>query len=585
MPLPDSFLDELVARCDIVDVVSRYVTLKKQGANYFGLCPFHSEKSPSFSVSREKQIYHCFGCGEGGGVISFVMKMENMNFLEAVRHLAGMAGMEVPEDDRESGRRNHRARLVALSTDAARYYVSQLYEPAGKPGLQYLLSRGLKPVTLKRFGLGFAPPGWDGLLKAMTAKGYTKGELMECGLAVQNKKGGLYDRFRNRVMFPIIDVKGDVIAFGGRVMDDSTPKYLNSSDTPIFNKSRNLFAMNFAKKTKRNYFILAEGYMDVIALHQAGFDCAVASLGTSLTEEQARLMVSRGKGEVVICYDSDQAGRKAAQRAIDLLNPAGLKVRVLRMSGAKDPDEYIRKNGPEAFEDLLSRSDTDVEYRLGEIRAGFDLEKNEDQVAYLRQAAQYLATLRSAVEREVFSRRLAQETGVSQQAMLDEVERALKAARRKEKASLNREQMNPVRQAQPKARQLRYENIKSAKCEEGVLALALSDREMLDAASRQVGPLEFSSPFLAKVYEMALRRRSQGEEAGLAQCLAALEPEEGQLLAQIVQHFQLPEDPQKALRDYCETIQYEHLKKENDKETLLEIAERKLQQERERGGK
>ncbi len=585
MPLPDSFLDELVARCDIVDVVSRYVTLKKQGANYFGLCPFHSEKSPSFSVSREKQIYHCFGCGEGGGVISFVMKMENMNFLEAVRHLAGMAGMEVPEDDRESGRRNHRARLVALSTDAARYYVSQLYEPAGKPGLQYLLSRGLKPVTLKRFGLGFAPPGWDGLLKAMTAKGYTKGELMECGLAVQNKKGGLYDRFRNRVMFPIIDVKGDVIAFGGRVMDDSTPKYLNSSDTPIFNKSRNLFAMNFAKKTKRNYFILAEGYMDVIALHQAGFDCAVASLGTSLTEEQARLMVSRGKGEVVICYDSDQAGRKAAQRAIDLLNPAGLKVRVLRMSGAKDPDEYIRKNGPEAFEDLLSRSDTDVEYRLGEIRAGFDLEKNEDQVAYLRQAAQYLATLRSAVEREVFSRRLAQETGVSQQAMLDEVERALKAARRKEKASLNREQMNPVRQAQPKARQLRYENIKSAKSEEGVLALALSDREMLDAASRQVGPLEFSSPFLAKVYEMALRRRSQGEEAGLAQCLAALEPEEGQLLAQIVQHFQLPEDPQKALRDYCETIQYEHLKKENDKETLLEIAERKLQQERERGGK
>ena len=589
MPLPESFLDELTARCDIYDVVSRYVQLKKKGANYFGLCPFHNEKSPSFSVSREKQIYHCFGCGAGGGVISFVMNIENMTFIEAVRRLASMAGMEVPEDDRDDGRRSRRARLAALSTDAARHYVAQLYSPSGKAGLNYLLGRGLRPVTLKRFGLGFAPQGWDGLIKAMTAKGYTKSELLECGLAVQNKSGGLYDRFRNRVMFPIIDVKGEVIAFGGRVMDDSEPKYLNSSDTPIFNKSRNLFAMNFAKKSKRNYFILAEGYMDVIALHQAGFDCAVASLGTSLTEEQVRLMASRGKEEAIICYDSDQAGRKAAQRAIDLLNAAGLHVRVLRVSGAKDPDEFIRKNGTEAFENLINRSATDVEYRLDEIRAGYNLEENDARVEYLQQAAQYLATLESAVEREVFSYRLAKETGVSQQAMLSEVEQALRTRRRREKASRRRQEMNPAQQAQPGLRQLRYENLRSARSEEGLLALVLSDRELLDQAAARVSPLEFSSPFLAKVYDMALRRRQGGGDAGLSQCVALLEPAEGQLLAQIVQRFQPPADPQRALEDYVSTIQYEHLKKvnreDNNKNMLLEIAERKLQQERERGGK
>lgn len=329
--------------------------------------------------------------------------------------------------------------------------------------------------------------------------------------------------------------------------------------------------------------------MDVIALHQAGFDCAVASLGTSLTEEQARLMASRGKGDVVVCYDSDQAGRKAAQRAIDLLKPAGLAVRVLRMSGAKDPDEFIRKNGPEAFENLINRSSTDVEYRLDEIRAGHRLEENDDRVEYLQQAAQYLATLESAVEREVFSHRLAKETGVSQQAILNEVEQALRTRRRREKASRQRQEMNPARQAQPGPRQLRYENIRSARSEEGLLALALSDRELLNQAAARVSPLEFSSPFLAKVYDMALRRSQGGGEAGLPQCLALLEPEEGQLLAQIVQRFQPPAAPQQALEDYISTIQYEHLKKANQeddkKDTLLELAERKLQQERERGGK
>ena len=590
MPLPDSFLDELVARCDIYDVVSRYVPLKKSGANYFGVCPFHNEKTPSFSVSRDKQIYHCFGCGAGGGVINFIMRIENMTFPEAVRHLADLVGMEVPEESGRDQFRARRQRLTDLATDAARHYVAMLYGPQGQAGREYLLGRGLRPATLKHFGLGFAPEGWDGLIRAMTAKGYTKSELMECGLVVQNQSGGVYDRFRNRVMFPIIDIRGKVIAFGGRVMDDSTPKYLNSSDTPIFNKSRNLFAMNFAKKTKRNYFLLAEGYMDVIALHQAGFDCAVASLGTSLTEEQARLMAARGTEEVVICYDSDEAGKKAAQRAIDILGRSGLKVRVLRMNGAKDPDEYIRKNGPEAFENLLRRSYTDIEYRLADIRGRYDLEEAEGRVEYLQEAARYLATVPSEVEREIFGRTVAKEAGVSEQAMLAEVGRAVKSRYRRERAKEEKQALNPVQGAQPAQRQLRYSNVRSARCEEGVLTLALSDVDLLRQAAGQLQAEEFSSPCLAKAYALLLRRMEQGEETSLAHCLGALEPEEGELLAKIVANAVPAADPQRALRDYISVIKTEHLKQknkdagENDRDELLALAQRRLQQERERGG-
>ena len=284
MPFDRIFLDELSARNDIVDIVSQYVQLKKSGANYFGLCPFHNEKTGSFSVSPDKQIFHCFGCGAGGGVITFVMKAEGLSFPNAVRYLADRAGMQVPEQG-EAERRaaRHRDRLYALCKDAARFYYETLWKPENRAPQQYFIGRGLSRRTMNRFGLGYAPDSFHALLDAMTAKGYTHDELMDAGLVSRSEKGRIYDRFRNRVMFPIIDVRGNVIAFGGRVMDDSKPKYLNSPETPIFHKSRNLFALNLSKTTKSDYFILAEGYMDVIALHQAGFDSAVASLGTSLS--------------------------------------------------------------------------------------------------------------------------------------------------------------------------------------------------------------------------------------------------------------------------------------------------------------
>ena len=300
MAIPESFIDELVARSEITDVVTTYVRLTRKGSNYWGLCPFHNEKTPSFSVSQEKQIYHCFGCGKGGGVISFIMAIENLPFVEAVRLLAQRAGMEVPETGENEGYRRRKERLLTLNKEAARFFHETLEGPAGAAGAEYLFGkRGLSRGTVTRFGLGVAPDGWDNLIQAMTAKGFSKRELLDAGLAVDSKKGRIYDRFRNRVIFPIIDLRGEVIGFGGRVLDDSTPKYLNSPDTPVYNKSRNLFALNIARKSKQGRIILTEGYMDTISLHQAGFDCAVASLGTSLTQEHAQLL-SRYTKEAII---------------------------------------------------------------------------------------------------------------------------------------------------------------------------------------------------------------------------------------------------------------------------------------------
>ena len=326
MAFPPSFIDELVARNPIEDVVGHYVSLKRSGGNLFGLCPFHGEKTASFSVNPDKGIYYCFGCHKGGGAINFMMEIEGLSYPDAVRALAKRAGMEVPEDEQYQSRYRQQERLWALSKEAARFFVAQLFAPAGAEGLAYARKRGMPKSTLTKFGIGFAPNEWTALTDAMRAKGYTDEELKESGLvSVSQKNGRIYDRFRNRLMFPIIDVRGNVIGFGGRVMDDSTPKYLNSPETLIFNKRKNLFALNLAKKTKLPYLILVEGYMDAVALHQYGFDCAVASLGTSLTEEHA-VLLSRYTENVVLIYDGDEAGQRATRRAIRMLEKAGLLV-------------------------------------------------------------------------------------------------------------------------------------------------------------------------------------------------------------------------------------------------------------------
>ena len=561
MAIPAQFLDELVARTDIVDLVSESVRLTKKGNSYWGCCPFHSEKTPSFHVVPDRQMYKCFGCGKGGGVINYVMELENLPFRDAVEVLAKRAGLEMPADTGgpSAGARAHREKLLAINKQAARTFHKWLYEPEGAQGLEYLRKRGLSQRTLTRFGLGFAPNRWDALIEALAQEGYDKRDLLDAGLAVNNKDGRIYDRFRNRVMFPIIDIRGEVIGFGGRVMDDSTPKYLNSPDTPVYNKSRNVFALNIAKKSKAGRVILTEGYMDTISLHQAGFDSAVASLGTSLTSEHAQLL-SRYFPEAIISYDGDGAGIAAAQRAIPLLEKAGLKVRVLRVTGAKDPDEFIKAYGRDAFARLLDQSENQVDYRLDQLKTQYNLEDDAQRVAFLQDAAQLLSTLSSPVEREIYGGHAAQAAGVSPEVMAQEVKKAFSRRVRKQQKQQERRDLTPAVQLQPKQRGLRYENIRSARAEEGVIRLLLLDPS-LAGDMEQLREEDFSSPLLGKAYALLFRRARDGLSTQLPLLAGELTGEEMDHLAYVAGQPESLANSRRSLADYIAVIRGEALKR------------------------
>ena len=549
MPFPPSFIDEVVARNPIEDVVGQYVNLKRSGANLFGLCPFHGEKTPSFSVAPDKGIYYCFGCHKGGGVINFQMEIEGLSYGDAVRALAKRAGMEVPEDPQFQSRYKQQERLWALSKEAARYFHSKLYAPEGAEGLSYAQKRGMPRSTLTKFGIGFAPNGWNGLVDAMKAKGYTDQELKDAGL-VSEKNGRIYDRFRNRLMFPIIDVRGNVIGFGGRVMDDSTPKYLNSPETIIFNKRKNLFALNLAKKSKLGYLILVEGYMDAVALHQYGFDCAVASLGTSLTQEHA-VLLSRYTEQVVLIYDGDEAGQNATRRAIPMLEAAGIQVKVLRMHDAKDPDEYLKKYGADKFKVLLEEASNRVEYQLGAIARKYHLNDDEERIQFLREAADLVASLPSPVQREVYGGRAAETAKVTPEAMKLEVDRARKRRENREKKQEEQKMLSPAQNLQPKSRTIRYDDIRSAMAEEVILANVFKQPSLLD----QVGSLtaaQFSCPLLGKIFRQQQDRYKQGLEVS-ASVLDGLESDEMAHLAGILQRNQGPVNEQ-AFADCVRTV-------------------------------
>ena len=555
MAFPPSFLDELVARNPIEEVVGQYVNLKRSGSNLFGLCPFHGEKTASFSVSPDKGIYYCFGCHKGGGVINFEMEIEGLSYPDAVRALAKRAGMEVPEDEQYQSRYRQQERLWALSREAARFFVSQLYAPAGAEGLAYARKRGMTKSTLTKFGIGFAPNTWTALTDAMKAKGYTDEELKESGLvSVSSKNGRIYDRFRNRLMFPIIDVRGNVIGFGGRVMDDSTPKYLNSPETIIFNKRKNLFALNLAKKSKLGYLILVEGYMDAVALHQYGFDCAVASLGTSLTEEHA-VLLSRYTQQVVLIYDGDEAGQNATRRAIPMLEKAGLQVKVLKMRDAKDPDEFLKKYGADRFKLLLEESSNRVEYQLGAIRGKYDLREDEQKVRFLSEAAELIAGLPNAVQREVYGQRVAETAKVSMDAVKMEVERSRKRILAREKRKQEQIDLAPASMLQRRgSAKVTYDNVKSGKAEEYLSGALLTEPALLG----QWGTLkaeDFSVPLYEKVYRQITARDNAGYAASI-DTLTDLTPDETSHLTGIYRSFGTVNE--QAFLDCIQTIQSEH---------------------------
>lgn len=571
MAFPERFLEELEEKNPIEDVVGQYVNLTRRGSNLFGLCPFHNEKTPSFSVAPEKGIFYCFGCHKGGGVVNFTMEIEGLDYPDAVRFLAKRAGMEVPEDERrQPSNYRHKERLWALCRDAARYYHGVLKSPEGKVGLNYLMGRGLTADTIVRFGLGFAPNRWDSLMKAMLEKGYTRQELLDAGLIrsrTRRRKDPdgseveyevYYDWFRNRVLFPIIDVRGNVIGFGGRVMDNSEPKYLNSPEGLIFNKRKNLFALNMAKKTKMDMLILTEGYMDTITMHQYGFDCAVASLGTSLTQEQAGMLAKYTK-QMTLCYDGDQAGQNAAKRAIGILEKTGIAVRVLRMQGAKDPDEFLRKYGADRFKKLLGDSENQVVYQLETIRRNYDFSTDDGKVGFLREAASFIADLSSPVEREVYTTRVAESVGVQTDAVKLEVDRAYKRRVYARKKKQERQDLRPAETVQPTVSGIQYENIRSAVAEEGLLGQLLLEPALMDQTG-SLKPEEFSSPLLGRFFAWMQERWREDLTISIPAMEGTFEPQEISHITRISQKTEGTVSEQ-ALRDYIGVIQSEASKR------------------------
>ena len=511
MAFPASFIDELLIRNPIEDVVGQHVTLKRSGANLFGLCPFHGEKTASFSVNPDKGIYYCFGCHKGGGSINFMMELEGLSYPDAVRSLAKRVGMEVPEDEQYQSRYRQQERLWALHKEAARFFHAQLYSPVGAEALNYALGRGMNKYILTTFGVGFAPDTWDSMVKAMRAKGYTDQELKDSGLVtVSQKNGNLFDRFRGRLMFPIIDVRGNIIAFGGRIIknDKDAAKYLNSPETLIFNKRKNLFGLNLAKKTKQNYLILVEGNIDVVALHQYGFDNAVASLGTSLTEEQA-VLISRYTEQVVLIYDGDAAGQRATQRAIPILEKAGIGVKVLQIRDAKDPDEFLKKFGADRFKLLLEGSANRVEYQLSAIAQKYDLKEDDQRIKFIQECAELICSLPSAVQREVYGNRVAEAASISFDAMKMEVNKAFKRRIAREKKRQEKIDLAPEQALQPKSRTIRYDNMKSAMAEETVLAMVMKEPSLMEQ-TKLLTPESFSSELLGRVYSQFCLRYAQG---------------------------------------------------------------------------
>ncbi len=593
MAIPDSFLDDLNSRLNIVDVVSAYVPLTKRGGNYWGLCPFHHEKTPSFSVNESRQIFHCFGCGKGGGPARFLMEMESLSFPDAVRKLADQAGLPMPEDTGGDGRwRERRKRVLELNREAARFYRAMLSDPRGAAVASYIRDkRRISPKFSARFGLGAAPDAWDSLIQAMGGKGYDKADLIEVGLAVAGKGGGVYDKYRNRLMLPVIDPRGDVIGFTSRVMDDSTPKYLNTPETAIFKKRSILYGLNYAKKTRRPNFILVEGNIDVITLHQAGFDNTVATMGTALTEEHVRLL-GRYTKELVLCYDNDAAGEDATQRAIALLRSSEIGVKVLRLPkrrmpdgtlGKQDADDYIKNCGPAAFEELMDGSANSAEYRLSVVQGRFDLSRDDQRAQYLLAAAEVVAGLPSPVEREIYAGRCAETAGVSKEAVLQEVARQRQKRRRESARQEERRSLAPVRELQPKNRELRYENLRSARAEEGVLRIVLLDGDYF----RQLEPLDethFTSPLLRKALVLLRDRWRAGKSVSLPALEGQLTPEEIDQLSAAVQENQPPNTAAAALEDYKRVILLEQSRKDIEDERDLGALKDVLKQKKAYGG-
>lgn len=570
MALPDDFMQELKLRCDIADVVSSYVNLRRRGRNMVGLCPFHGEKTPSFTLYPENGSFFCFGCGAGGDVITFIRRIENLDYMEAVKFLAQRAGMEMPENSYDTAMSNLRTRIYEANREAARFFYNQLYSSKGKRALEYLRGRALTEKTIKHFGLGYAPNSRYELVDHLRGQGFKDIEIIQANLAVRAKSGNTTDRFFDRVMFPIIDLRGNVIAFGGRIMGDGKPKYLNTSDTLVFKKSSSLFALNMAKNTGNRQLILAEGYMDVIALHQAGFQNTVATLGTALTSQQSTL-IKRYADEVVISYDSDEAGRKAAARAISLLRNAGLLIRVLSIPGAKDPDEFIKSHkdsGPARFKQLIENSGNDVEYRLSNLKSEYDLSAAEGKVAYMTEAVKILAALDNPIEREIYAGRLSDEAGVQKASIMQQINKLAKKnhfdLQKKEFRSMQTELSARGDKINPQ----KADHLRCAKAEEALIAYLMNNPDMAEYVLSKLPCEKILTDFNRRIYKTVTGRQIEGKSAMLVDISQDFTPDEISRIAAMISTYNRETVSREVADEYINVIL-----SENDKINMSNVTD------------
>lgn len=567
MPFPDSFLQELKLRSDITEIASSYVNLKRHGRNMVGLCPFHGEKTPSFNIYTENGSFYCFGCGAGGDVITFIMKIENLDYVEAVKFLAQRAGMEMPENTYDDSLSKLRMRIYEANREAARFFHATLLSQRGQSGLNYLRGRALSDRTIRHFGLGFADDDWNSLCNHLKNKGFSEYEIYSANLAFKRKNGnGIYDRFVNRVMFPIIDLRGNVIAFGGRIMTDEKPKYLNTSDTPVFKKSENLFSLNNAKSSGTRTLILCEGYMDVIALNQAGFTNAVATLGTALTNEQAVLM-KRYADEVIICYDADGAGQKATARAIDILRNAGLPIKILTVPSGKDPDEFIRskgENGPAAFKLLIDKCGNDVEYRLMKLRENYNLTTTDGKVAFLNDAVKIVASIESPIERDVFASKLCAELEIDKNAFNDQITKIKRRGRRENIKKETRQIQYELNGQNDKINKEHYKKPRSSSAEEALLVYLINNPDYANSISERVTPDKFSNSLIKRYYEYVLGKIKSGYEP-LTSVSSDFNSDEVSYLYKLISTTIPAASTREAVEEYINVINEESNKLTSDK--------------------
>lgn len=572
MALSDSFLQELKMKTDIEDVISTYVTLKRRGATLVGLCPFHNEKTPSFTVYPATQSFYCFGCGAGGDAITFVKKIENLDYLDAVKTLAQRAGLQMPQEGFDDSLSKRRRRILEMNREAARFYHSVLLSPEGKVGYDYYIGRALSAATINHFGLGFAPNQWDALLKHMRAKGYQPAELVDAGLARKGQKG-YYDNFRNRVMTPIIDVRGNVIAFGGRVLDDSKPKYINTGDTLVYKKTNELFALNFAKDSKEDALILCEGYMDVIAMHQAGFTNAVAGCGTALTTEQVRL-ISRYAKEVILTYDADEAGQKALQKAMTLFDQTDVKVRIPALVGGKDPDEIIRTYGRDKFKGMLEGASNETEFRLLALRRQYNLATTQGKIDFIGGALQILATL-PPVEQDLYVSRLSEELGVERQNMKVQLQDLVaRQGNRREKREFNRIVQENMRKT-ARETMATDASLRKLRAEDRLISLLLRYPDC-SRLCKDFDPQWLTPGFAQRVFTLILQRLENGDGTELMDLRDRLTDDEMGRLSGIIARGGESADAKQEFSDCLQTIRAEQQKKQESAAKLDDQAFRDL---------